>query len=150
VPAQFVEALAKSERPFAVTAIGNDWLCSLLVQLLAQFGAVVSFVAEQAFGWLRSADEPFGDRTVVGFTAGQQNSDQATLSICECVNLRIPPSARAANSLFLLPPFPPAAERWALTCVESIICVSAERPLPASSRNKFSQMPRRAQRAKRL
>jgi hypothetical protein len=150
VPAQFVEALAKGERLFAVAAIGNDWLGSLLVQLLAQFSAVVSFVAEQAFGWLGSADEPFGDRAVVGFTAGQQNGDQAPLSICECVNLRIPPSARAANSLFLLPPFAPAAERWALTCVESIICVSAERPLPASSRNRFSQIPRRAQRAKRL
>ena len=83
-------------------------------------------------------------------TAGQQESYEAPLSICECVDLRVAPAARAANSLFLLPPFPPAAERWAFTCVESIICVSAERPLPASSRNKLSQMPRRAQRAKRL
>jgi hypothetical protein len=150
VPAQFVEALAKAERLFAVAAIGNDWLGSSRVQLLAQFAAVVSLVAEHSFGWLGAADKPFGDWTVVGFTSGQQNSNQAPLSICECVNLRIPPSARAANSLFLLPPFPPAAERWAFTCVESIICVSAERPLPASSRNKFSQMSRRAQRAKRL
>ena len=45
---------------------------------------------------------------------------------------------------------PPAAERWAFTCVESIICVSLDRPLPANSRNTFSQMPRRAQRTKRL
>jgi hypothetical protein len=50
----------------------------------------------------------------------------------------------------LSPPFPPAAERCALTCVESIICVSVDRPFPASSRNRFSQMPRRAQRTKRL
>ena len=49
---------------------------------------------------------------------------------------------RAANSLFLLPPFPPEAERCTLTCVESIICVSTQRPFPASSRNRFSQIPR--------
>src|SRR5713101_6633911 len=71
-------------------------------------------------------------------------------SICECVYLRVAPSARAANSLLLLPPFPPAAERCAFTCVESIICVSVARPFPASPRNRFSHTPRRAQRTKRL
>lgn len=82
--------------------------------------------------------------------SGQQDGDQAPFSICECVDLRVAPSARTANSLLLLPHFLPAAERWALTCVESIICISADRPLPASSRNRFSQTPRRAQRTKRL
>jgi hypothetical protein len=43
----------------------------------------------------------------VRFTSGQQNSDQAPLSICECVDLRVAPSARAANSLLLLPLFRP-------------------------------------------
>ena len=79
----------------------------------------------------------------VCFASGQQDGDETSLSICECVNLRVAPSARTANSLLLLPPFPPAAERCALTWVESIICVSADRPFPASSRNRFSQMPRR-------
>jgi len=65
-------------------------------------------------------------------------------------DLRVAPSARAANSLLPLPPFPPAAERCAFTCVESIICVSVDRPFLASSLNRFSQMPRRAQRTKRL
>ena len=41
------------------------------------------------------------------------------------MDLRVAPASRATNSLLLLPPFPPDAERWALTCVESIICVSA-------------------------
>src|SRR5262245_40791885 len=87
---------------------------------------------------------------VVCFTCGQQDGDKAPVNICECVNLRVAPSARAANSLLLLPPFPPAAERCAFTCVESIICVSVDRPFPARSRNRFSQTPRRAQRTKRL
>jgi hypothetical protein len=38
------------------------------------------------------------------------------------MNLRVAPSARATNSLLLLSPLPPAAERCALICVESIIC----------------------------
>ncbi len=49
------------------------------------------------------------------FAAGQENGDQAAPSIRECVDLRVAPSARAANSLLLLPPFPPDAERCALT-----------------------------------
>jgi hypothetical protein len=84
------------------------------------------------------------------FAAGQENSYQAAPSICECVDLRVAAASRAANSLLLLPPFPPDAERCALTCVESTICVSADRPLPANFRNSFSQTPRRAQRVKRL
>ncbi len=82
--------------------------------------------------------------------AGQQDGEKAPFSIRERVNLRVAPSARAANSLLVLPFFPPAAERCAFTCVESIICVSVDRPFPSSSRNRFSQMPRCAQRTKRL
>ena len=52
------------------------------------------------------------------FASSQQDGDKAPFSICKCVNLRVAPSARTANSLLLLPPFPPAAERCAFTCVE--------------------------------
>jgi len=122
----------------------------MLVQFFAQFGTVIRFVAEHAFGSPHSADQAIGNWTIVRFASGQQDGDQASFNICECVDFRVASSARAADSLLLLPPFPPAAERWAFTCVESIICVSADRPFPASSRNRFSQMPRRAQRTNRL
>ncbi len=118
--------------------------------LLAQFGAIVSLVAEHPFRRPHSADQALRDRAIMRFASGQQDGEKAPFSICECVNLRVAPSARAANSLLLLPPFPPAAERCAFTCVESIICVSVARPFPASSRNRFSHTPRRAQRTKRL
>ena len=39
------------------------------------------------------------------FPAGQEDSEKASFSICECVDLRVAPSTRAANSLFLLPLF---------------------------------------------
>jgi ferredoxin len=149
-PAQFIETLAEAERVVPVAAIGNDRLSPALVKFLAQFGAVVGFVAEHAVGWLHAADQTLRDRAIVRFASGQEDGEKAPFSICECMDLRVAPSARAANSLLLFPPFPPDAERCALMCVESIICVSVDRPCPASSRNKFSQMPRRAQRTNRL
>ena len=149
-PAKLVEAFAEAERLLPVAAVRDDGLGCAFVQLLAQFGAVIGLVAEHAFRRLHAADQALSNRAVVGLASGQQDCDEASLSICECVYLRVAPSTRTANSLLLLPPFPPAAERCALTCVESIICVSVDRPFPASSRNRFSQMPRRAQRTKRL
>jgi len=124
--------------------------CRALIQLMAQIVTIVGVVAKHALWRLYSADQPLGNRIVVRFACCQQDGNEASFSICECVYLRVAPSARAANSLFLLPPFPPAAERCASTCVESIICVSADRPLPARCRNRFFQIPRSAQRTKRL
>ena len=149
-PAQLVETLVEAERVLSVGVVWNDRRGSALVECLTQSVAVISRVAEHMFRRRHSSDQALGNRVVVRLTAGQQNGEEAPLSICKCVYLRVAPSARAANSLLLLPPFPPAAERCALTCVELIICVSADRPHPASSRNRFSQMPRRAQRTKRL
>ena len=52
------------------------------------------------------------------------------------MDFRVAPAARATNSLLLLPPF--RRRSGAFTWVESIICVSVDRPLPESSRNRFS------------
>jgi hypothetical protein len=98
-----LETLAEAERLLSVAAVGDDRLGSALVQFLAQFGAVVGFVAEHAFGRLHSADQSLRNRAVVCFASSQQDSDEAPLSICECVDLCVTPSARAANSLLPLP-----------------------------------------------
>ena len=58
------------------------------------------------------------DWAVMRLTSGQQDGYETPLSICKCVDLRVAPSTRTAHSLLLLPPFPPAAERCAFTCVE--------------------------------
>jgi hypothetical protein len=82
--------------------VGNDWFGSTLLQFIAQFVAVVGLVAEPAFGWLNSIDEAFCDRALVRLTPGQHERDECPLG-SECVDLRVAPAARAANSLFLLP-----------------------------------------------
>ena len=64
-----------------------------------------SFIAEHAFWRVHSADQAFSDRTIVCFASSQQDGDQAPFNICECMDLRVTASARAANSLLLLPPY---------------------------------------------
>jgi hypothetical protein len=84
------------------------------VQVFAQLGAVVGLVAEHPFRRLHSANDALCDRTIVCFTCGQQDGDKAPFNICECVNLRVAPSARAANSLLRLPLMdgPPTPLSW--------------------------------------
>ena len=141
-PAQPVETLAEAEGLFPVAAIWNDRLGSALIQFLAQFGAVVCLVAKHPFRRLYSADQALRDRAIMRFASSQQDGEKAPFSICECVYLRVAPSARAANSLLLLPPFPPAAERCAFTSVSrSSVCLWIS--VSSKLRNRFSQTPRR-------
>ena len=92
-----------------------------LFKFLIKPVTVVGLIAEHMFGRLDIADQLFRHWAVVRFATRQENGDQASLSICQCMNLRVAPAARAADSLLLLPPFPPLAERCALMWVESII-----------------------------
>ena len=62
-------------------------------------------IAEHALRWLHSSDQALCERAIVRLASSQQDGDKSSLSICECMNLRVSPSARAANSLLLLPPY---------------------------------------------
>ena len=75
----------------------------MLIQVLAQLGAIIRFVAEHSFAPAHAADQPFGDRTIVRFASSEQDRNQTPFSICKCMDLRVAPSAQAANSLLLLP-----------------------------------------------
>ena len=61
----------QAERLFPVAAVWNDRLGSALVQVFAQLGAIVGFVAEHPFRRLHSANEALCDRAIVRFTSGQ-------------------------------------------------------------------------------
>src|SRR3954469_10126865 len=61
---------------------------------------VIGLVTEHVFRRFHSTNEPLGHGAVVRLASGQQNGDQAPLSVCECVDLRVAPAARATNSLF--------------------------------------------------
>ena len=95
---------------------------------MSQIRAVIGLVAKKPLRDPAGADDGLGRRTVVRRAAGQQEGNKTSLGISDSMDLRIPPATRASDRLILLPPFPPAAERCALTWVESIIWVSVERP----------------------
>jgi hypothetical protein len=102
------------ERLDAVRFVWNDGGCASSFEPLSKGCTVKGFVAEKFLRSLGAADQAFGNGTIMGFAARQQDGKKAAFSICDCVDFRIAPAARASNRLRLLPPFPPEAERCAL------------------------------------
>ena len=72
------------------------------------------------------------------------------IRIAQRVNFRGASAARAADRLFVLPPFPPLAERCALIEVESIDKITLCLPQLAKASKIAPQRPRLDQRLKRL
>ena len=118
-PARILEALVEGERLFPIAPIWNDRFGAALDQLLAQFGAVISprrractstgftlRIKRSASG--QSCAWPPVNRTAI--SRPLESASERHLVF------RPPPTA---NSPLLLPPSPPAAERWALMCVRS-------------------------------
>ena len=102
----------EAEGPPTVRSVWDDWLGATIAQPLSQLGAVVGLVAEKLLGGLCASDKALGGRTIVRLAAGQEDGKKTSFSICDCVDLRVAPSTRAADRLFLLPPFlAPDAER---------------------------------------
>ena len=97
----------EAERLLAIRSIGHDRLGATVVQPLPQLGAVIGGIAEQLVGRLGASDQALGRWTIVCLAAGQEEGKKAALSICECVDLRVAPAARAANRLSLRRPFRP-------------------------------------------
>src|SRR5262252_3033954 len=75
---------------------------------------------------------------------------RSAIRVTQRVDFRGPPTARAADRLFLLPPFPPLAERCALIEVESMDKLTPSWPPRASASKIACQCARLAQRLKRL
>ena len=104
----------------------------------SQLLAVVGLITEEFLRRFGSADQPRCRWTIMRFAAGQKEGKNTAFSICDCVDFRIAPAARASNRLCLFPLFAPDAERCALMGVESIICVCVDRP-PAAERVSLSK-----------
>ena len=99
----------------AIGLVGHDASGATFAEPMAQIGAVVSSVAEQLLWRPCATDQALCGWAIMGLTASQKDGKKTTLSICDCVDFRVAPAARAANSLLVLPLFAPEAERCALT-----------------------------------
>ena len=83
-------------------------------------------------------------------TGSEMKCAGPAIRIAQCVDFRGASAARATDRLFMLPPFPPLAERCALIEVESIDKVTLSFPHLANASKIACQRPRFAQRLKRL
>jgi len=63
------------------------------------------------------------------------------IRVAQRVDFRGPPTTRAANRLFMLPPFPPLAERCVLIEAESMDKVTVSLPQRASASKIALQWP---------
>jgi hypothetical protein len=105
----------EAEGLLAIGFVGNDGFGAALAQPVAQIGAVVSSIAEKLLGRPGAADQAFCRGAIMCLAAGQKDGKKTAFSICNCVDFRVAPAARAANCLLMFPLFAPEAERWALT-----------------------------------
>ena len=148
--AQPVGLLVEAQALLAIGLAGNNWLDAAIAELLAQVVAVIGLVTEKLGGAFDTPDQALTNRIVVRLAAAQEDGEKAALSICDCVDLRVAPTARAANRLALRPPFPPPAERCAFMWVLSIRTSADGPPAAAKVTNNSCHTPFAAQRTNRL
>jgi hypothetical protein len=81
--------------------------------------AVVGGVREHGFRWREWFDQSRCRLDVMTITARQFEGDEPAVSVNDGVDFRGASASALADGLFLGPPFPPAAQRWAFAVVLS-------------------------------
>ena len=99
---------------------GDHGFRAALSEKVSQMVGVVSAVGDQPPDRACRAHEVARHADVVGVAGREQQHAGPACVVRQPVELRGPPAARAANALGEIPPFAPAAERCARTCVLSI------------------------------
>lgn len=112
-----------------------------LLDLPADGGTIVPFVAVQEFGCGHPVEQTVGGGAVRNLTAGQQEGERPTTRIAQGVDFGGSPTSGPSDGLDALPPFPPLAERWARTAVESIITWAGGPPAAANAWKMSSHTP---------
>lgn len=106
-----VGSLAERMEGDAIGFVGNDRLGAEVDDVGAQLVTVVTFVGKKsAHG--RSERQHVGRGRDVGILAGGEMKDDGSAArIAQAMDFGRAPAARAADSLILVPPFPPEAQR---------------------------------------
>ena len=148
--APFVGAFAEAVDGHPVRFVWNDRLGAAIGDFGAKAVAIVGFVGNEGRHGRREFQKG-GRCGNVGVLSGSEiKCARSAIRVTQRVDFRGPPTARAADRLFMLPPFPPLAERCALIEVESMDKVTPSLPQRASVSKIACQCPRLAQRLKRL
>jgi len=130
--ARFVSGFVEGYLALAISFAGDHGPRALLADQRSQFVGVVPFVAEDIFGAFELIQKVGGGFNVMDIARREQKAERATDYIGEGMNFGRFAATRAPDFLFVLPPFPPNAERWTLIEVESMATSGwLRRPAPA-------------------
>jgi hypothetical protein len=107
-------------QPLASGILLDDRCGAAIGQELAQSIAVIGGIAQKRFGRRQRLHERGRRAYVVAISSGQIERNDPPLAVDDSVDLGRPPAPAAPDGLLLVPPFPPAAQRWAFAVVLSI------------------------------
>ena len=117
-----VETLAVADRLGAVRLRRDDRFDPAFLQVIADSVSVISLVGDEGVrSSLRQVDQRVVAFAVRRLAGGEVEGDRPASGITETMNFTGEPAPRAAKSSLMNPPFPPAAETWARTVVESML-----------------------------
>jgi hypothetical protein len=129
---------------------GNDGFNVALLEVGSQAVGVVGLVGDQSLDWASSGQQLLRHHDIMDIARRNQQNAWLAGCVSEGVDRRRASAARAPYAFIEGPPFPPAAERCALTCELSIAAVPITPVPPVTALNIASQMPWRLHRLKRL
>ena len=118
--ATLVEGLAEADFPDAV-ALGRDvGDRALVLDQVADAVAVIGAIGVDDTAPGQGVQQVLGGAAVGGLAWRQQECERSALAVGDSVDLAVATAPADTDRLEVSPPFAPAAERCALTCVLSI------------------------------
>lgn len=148
--AALVEAAAEAAFPTSV-GLGRDVGNSTLpLDEVADAVGVIGAVGMDNAAGRQAVEQCLCCPTVCCLARRQEEGERLALGVGDGMDLRVASASADADCLDVRPPFPPAAERWAFTCVLSIRTSAGGPPAAANASNTACQTPFSDQRLCRL
>ena len=135
---------------FSPSAGRDDSFNAVLLEVSSQAVGVVGLIGDQSFDGPSRRQQLLRHHDVVDIARRNQQNPGPADAVGESVDRRRASASGAAYAFLEGPPFPPAAERCALTWELSIEAVPITPVLPVTALNMASQMPWRLHRLNRL
>jgi len=120
-------------RIFACRIGRNDRLAATLGEPVTQLAGVISAIGDELlWDWDARQQRRYANQ-IMRLSWRQSEGDGPAQCVGQGMNFGRPSAARSTDGLFEVPPFAPAAERCALTCVEStaVVLITPLEPLKA-------------------
>ena len=148
--AVLVGLLVMADFLLAVGFARNDGLDAVFFEKGSDRIGVIGFVGEEFLDAGDKAHAFFGHHAIGGVSGREDEGPGPAEFVDDRVDFAVATAFRNADRLKIGPPFPPWAQRWAFTWLESNATCSGGSEGVATHSNIFCQTPLALQRAKRL